>query len=534
MKTKLTTFSLLAATFAITLGQASPFPSVYPAPAPGARLTPPVSAVPSINGAKVHGARPGSDLLYKLAISGERPMKISAENLPKGLKINDKGIISGAAPQAGTYPISIVAENASGRVEGTVTLVVGEDLCLTPPMGWNSWYSYSEAISQDAIEKVARLLCEKGLIEHGWSYVNIDDCWQGARGGDLFAIQPNEKFRDMKAMCDTLHVMGLKIGIYSTPFMGTYAGFIGGTAPNEKADFTDMALPEKDRLQPGQIFGRFPGLYKQNVARIGPVWMFDRDAKQWAEWGFDFVKVDWLPNDVPTTERISKDLKASGRDIVLSLSNAAPYENMDGLSANSNLWRTTGDIQDNWGSISSIGFSQEKWQKYTRPGHWNDPDMLQIGKIGKPNNHNVTFKQTGLTPDEEYMQVSLWCLLSAPLIISCDLENIDDFTMGLLTNDEVIAVNQDIAAKPAVKSWSEGPFQIWTKELSDGSLAAGFFNTGNDQGTCTVDIEALGVKGKQQVRDLWKRQDVGTAEGKITVEINPHGVTLFRLTPVQQ
>ncbi len=528
MKTKLTPLILVTTALGMAHGQEGQFPSVYPAPVSGQRLSPPIAAAPSLNGAKVYGARPGSEMLYKVAVSGERPMKIVAHGLPNGLKISEYGVISGRVARAGSYPVRIVAENAAGRTEGTVTIKVGEDLCLTPPMGWNSWYSYSEAVSQDAIEKVARLFHDKGLVEHGWSYVNIDDCWQGRRGGDLFAIQPNKKFRDMKAMCDTLHGLGLKVGIYSSPWMGTYAGFTGGSAPNAKADFTGLALPEKDWLQEGQIFGRYPGLHKQKVDRVGPVWMFDKDAKQWARWGFDYVKVDWNPNDVPTTKRIDKDLRASGRDIVLSLSNAAPFENMEGLSVHSNLWRTTGDIQDNWGSISRIGFSQDKWQKYTRPGHWNDPDMLQIGKIGQPNRPNVTFKQTGLTPDEEYLQVSLWCLLSAPLIISCDLENIDDFTMGLLTNDEVIAVNQDVAAKPAVKAWSEGPFQVWTKELEDGTLAAGFFNTGNEKAVCTVDLSSLGLKGPQHVRDLWKRESVGKAEGKIAVELNPHGVTMFR------
>ena len=186
---------------------------------------------------------------------------------------------------------------------------------------------------------------------------------------------------------------------------------------------------------------------------MGAVWLFDRDAKQWADWGVDYVKVDWNPNDVPTTKRIRKALDESGRDIVLSLSNAAPYEHVEELGKLANLWR---------------------------PGHWNDPDILQIGKLGKPNQPNTTFVQTRLTPDEQYTHVTLWCLLSAPLIVSCDLEHIDSFTMGLLTNDEVIAVDQDPAARPARKAWRQGSFQVWTKELSDGSVAAGFFNTGKE------------------------------------------------------
>ena len=291
-----------------------------------------------------------------------------------------------------------------------------------------------------------------------------------------------------------------------------------------------MSIPEKDRLQENQIFGRYPGVHRRHADRTGPVWLFDRDARQWAEWGFDYVKVDWKPNDVPTTERIRKALDESGRDIVLSLSNAAPYEHVEELSRLANLWRTTGDIEDHWGSVSGIGFSQERWQKHMSPGHWNDPDILQVGKLGKPNRPNTAFVQTRLSPDEQYTHVTLWCLLSAPLIISCDLENIDSFTMGLLTNDEVIAVDQDPAARPARRAWNQGNFQVWTKELADGSTAAGFFNTGGSREVLKVNLKDIGLSGPYQVRDLWKRADQGTAEGDIAVKLNSHGAAMFRFT----
>ena len=213
---------------------------------------------------------------------------------------------------------------------------------------------------------------------------------------------------------------------------------------------------------------------------------------------------------------------------MLSLSNAAPYEHVEGLAKLANLWRTTGDIEDHWGSVSRIGFSQERWQKHMRPGHWNDPDILQIGKLGKPNNANTTFVQTRLSPDEQYTHVTLWALLSAPLIISCDLENIDSFTMGLLTNDEVIAVDQDPAARPARKAWHRGDFQVWTKELSDGSVAAAFFNTGGARGVLSVNLGELGLPDTYEVRDLWKRADQGTVKGKKSVELNSHGAAMFR------
>lgn len=188
----------------------------------------------------------------------------------------------------------------------------------------------------------------------------------------------------MKAMCDAIHAMGMKVGIYSTPWMGTYAGFIGGSAPNAKSDYGEMAIPEKERKQEDQIFGSYPGVHRRKADHVGAVWLFDRDAKQWADWGFDYVKVDWNPNDVSTTKRIRKALDESGRDIVLSLSNAAPYEHVEELGKLANLWRTTGDIQDHWGSVSGIGFPRNAGRSicardigmirtFSRSGSWANP-----------------------------------------------------------------------------------------------------------------------------------------------------------------
>ncbi len=515
------------------LAQGKEFPNPYPAAPSGVRLTPPVPDSPGINGAKVVGVRPDSSVHFQVPVSGARPLELKAKGLPPGLNMSASGLITGKAPsRKGEYKIKVLAVNKSGKDEASIVLKVGDDLCLTPPMGWSSWYSYSEAVGQDKVLKTARLFVERGLINHGWTYINIDDCWQGERGGKHFAIMPNKRFPNMKGMCDQIHAMGLKVGIYSTPWMGTYAGFIGGSAPNEQADYSGLSIPPEKRLQEHQLLGRYPGVHRQKADKVGPVWFFDNDAEQWAEWGFDYVKVDWNPNDVPTTKRIRAALEKSGRDIVLSLSNAAPYENAAELSSLANLWRTTGDIQDTWGSVSGIGFSQERWQQYMKPGHWNDPDILQIGRLGKPNRPNVTFEQTRLTADEQYTHVSLWCLLSAPLIISCDLENIDDFTMGLLTNDEVIAVNQDAAAQPARKAWHRGNFQVWQKRLSNGSVAVGFFNTGESKAVLRVSLKDLGLNGAYRVRDLWKRAQVGEAQGNVAVELNAHGCALLKFTPL--
>ena len=275
---------------AVSASFGAEFPNPYPAPAPGVRLTPEIPLSPSINGARIVGATPGSRMLFQVPVSGERPMKIQATGLPPGLKMDSRGLIAGTAPSGKReYKVNIQASNRHGKDMKELILKVGDELCLTPPMGWSSWYSYSEAVGQDNVLKTARLFVERGLVNHGWAYINIDDCWQGRRGGKYGAIQPNKRFPDMKAMCDAIHAMGMKVGIYSTPWMGTYAGFIGGSAPNAKSDYGEMAIPEKERKQEDQIFGSYPGVHRRKADHVGAVWLFDRDAKQWADWGFDYV-----------------------------------------------------------------------------------------------------------------------------------------------------------------------------------------------------------------------------------------------------
>ncbi len=504
-------------------------PSPYPAPESGLRLTPPESPAPLLNEPRLFGARPGSPIQFSVCASGERPMSFAAAKLPPGLKLDkETGIITGKISRPGVYSFPVQASNSHGKTQGTITIRIGQEICLTPPMGWSSWYSYSGGVSQENILKTARLLVNSGLARYGYSYVNIDDCWQGARGGKYRAIQPNKRFPDMKAMCNEIHSLGLKAGIYSSPWMGTYAGYIGGSSPNPQGDYSSLALPENKRPQPDQLFGACPGSKQLGATKVGPVWMVTQDARQWAEWGFDYVKMDWYLIDVPNTERIASDLKKSGRDIVLSVSNSTPFEIAGPISKITNVWRTTGDIEDHWGSLKKIASSQGKWQPYTRPGHWNDPDMLQIGRLGKVGRANTTFEPTRLTPDEQYFQMSFWSIMSAPLIISCDLEHLDDFTRGLLCNREVIAVNQTFYG-PAEKVLSANDCEVWVKPLDGTRCAIGFFNTGNQRRTVKVPLSLLKLKSPQNVRDLWKQEDAGTIRQEMNVELNPHGASLFLL-----
>jgi alpha-galactosidase len=484
----------------------------------------------------VFGVRPGSPFFFKVPATGTGPLHYAAENLPDGLNIySETGVITGKLDQAGTHVVELVVSNSLGTARRPFRIVVGEEICLTPPMGWNSWYAYSEGVSAEHIKQVADAFVKSGLRDHGWTFVNIDDCWQGTRDPETKVLTGNERFPDMRELCDYVHERGLKIGIYSSPWIGTYAGFRGATS--DHPDAADPGcLPEDQRLQKHQIFGRqgVPGVGVAhfNASRIGPYWFFDRDAKAMADWGFDYIKVDWNPNDVPTTEHMAKDLRASGRDIVLSLSNAAPIANAPALTNVSNLWRTGGDIHDSWVSISRC-FNEVEWVKYQRPGHWNDMDMLQVGMRGIPNRYNAPPKLTDLTPDEQYTQMSMWCLQSNPLLLSCYIDQLDEFTLSLLTNDEVIEVNQDPAGKPVQRVVKSQDLEVWFKPMEDGSQAVGLFNRGDKEAEITVTWADLERQGTQKVRDLWRQKDLGRHAESFSAKVNSHGVVLLRIQECQ-
>ncbi|HTB80215.1 MAG TPA: NPCBM/NEW2 domain-containing protein [Opitutaceae bacterium] len=478
-------------------------------------LTPPAPAEPRINGARVFGVRPGSPFLFTIPATGERPIQFAAAGLPDGLSLDAAtGRITGVLAQPGSHTIMLHATNAHGTAAQPLRIEVGERIALTPPMGWNSWNCWATAVDQDKVLRSAKAMAAKGLVEHGWTYINIDDTWQGARPGPTHALQGNAKFPDMKALCDAIHNLGLKAGIYSTPWVTSYAVYPGGSAENPEGNWTKPPGPKtvNRKILPWAI-----GKYSFAAA----------DAKQWAEWGMDYLKYDWSPNEAPETAEMANALRASGRDIVYSLSNNAPFAGAADWARLANAWRTTGDIRDSWGSMTRNGFTQDKWRPFAGPGHWNDPDMLVVGYVGwGPRLHAAR-----LTPNEQYTHISLWCLLSSPLLIGCDLEKLDAFTLNLLTNDEVLAVDQDPLGHQAVQAVVDGRRQIWVKEMADGSRAIGLFNLSRQPDTLAAVWSQLGLTGPQRVRDLWRQKDLGVFADQFTTEVPPHGTMLIRIWP---
>lgn len=479
-------------------------------------LTPRAGPAPRLTGAPVFGVRPGHPFLFTATASGERPMTFAAEGLPAGLALDAAtGRITGRVAEPGTHVVMLHATNRHGSAARAWRIEVGERIALTPALGWNSWNCWAEAVDQDKILRSARALVSSGLADHGWTYMNIDDSWQGRRGGPLNALQPNDKFPDLHGLSATLHGMGLKLGIYSTPWVTSYASYNGGSAENPAGTWSEPTIPKtvNRKIMPWAI-GRFS--------------FASADARQWAEWGVDYLKYDWHPNEVPETAEMFSALRTSGRDIIYSLSNAAPFEFAGELSHLANSWRTTGDIRDYWGSVLRIGFSQEKWRPFAGPGHWNDPDMLVVGYVGwGPKLH-----PSRLTPSEQYTHITLWSLLSAPLLIGCDLERIDDFTFNLLANDDVLAIDQDPLGQPAVQL-TTGRQQLWVKTLADGSRAVGLFNLGRETAPVAVTWAQLGLTGAQQVRDLWRQQEVGVHPDGFVIDVPRHGAALIRVSQVE-
>jgi alpha-galactosidase len=490
-----------------------------PAATPAVVLTPKASPKPRINSAKVFGVRPGSPFLFTIAATGDRPMTFAAAGLPAGLQLDPKtGRITGLLTTKGESVVTFRAQNALGVAEQKFKIVCGTQIGLTPAMGWNSWNCFASAVTAGHVRDAADAMVKSGLINHGWTYINIDDFWevnprrtndaslQGPERDAAGRILPNPRFPDMQGLADYVHGLGLKIGLYSSPGPTTCGGCIGS-------------------------------------------WQHeDLDAKQYGGWGFDYLKYDWCSysrvagtnggnqGNFPLEVRqqpyrvMRAALDQVPRDILFSFCQYGDGNVWEwGAQLGGNSWRTTGDITDTWNSLSNIGFSQAGHEKYAGPGHFNDPDMLIVGQVGwGPRLH-----PTRLNPEEQYTHISLWCLLDSPLLIGCDMTQLDEFTLGLLTNDEVLEVNQDPLGRQAGRVAQDGLLEVWAKDMEDGSKAVGLFNRGENETMVTAKWADLGVTGRQTVRDLWRQQDLGAFTGEFHTAVPRHGVVLVKVMPVK-
>lgn len=473
-----------------------------------------------IHGPRVIGCTPGRPFLFRIPVTGiqwtpigrarsasgwdtrDPNFVLSGGKLPPGLRLRQPGTIEGVVERAGTYKFKVwVSQRVSGRsaLSDTreYTIICGDHkLSLTPPMGWNSWNVWAGAVSAEKVKASADAFIKAGLADYGYQYVNIDDTWEGKRD-ESGMIQTNKKFGDMKSLADYVHSMGLKLGIYSGPGPRTCAGFEAS--------------------------------YKHELD----------DARQYANWGIDYLKYDWCsygeiaPRN-PTLVDFQKPyivmreaLDEVNRDIVYSLCQYGMgdvYKWGHSVSGG-NLWRTTGDITDTWGSMSGIGFDHSVRSTYVKPGGWNDPDMLVVGRLGWGPNP----RPTRLTPNEQIVHITMWSLLAAPLIIGCDLTKLDPFTKAILCNHDVIEVDQDPLGKAATRLFADGKLEVWSRPLWDGTTAVGLFNRGTEKAEVKCDLAKLGYKSPQPVRDLWLMKNLPGKTMLLHAPVPAHGAMLFKV-----
>jgi alpha-galactosidase len=459
---------------------------------------------PRIHWPRITGGSPGKPFLFRIPATGRAPLRFEAKGLPAGLQLDaDRGIVHGVLAAAGRTEVEIVCENADGRDARTLVIVSAPDaVAQTPPMGWNSWNCWALAVDDGKVRAAADAFVQRQLAAHGYSYINIDDGWEAGRDAEG-RILANERFPDMKALCDHVHGRGLKLGIYSSPGPKTCGGFTGS-------------------------------------------WQHEaQDAQRYAEWGIDYLKYDWCSYGeiAPHPDRaalqkpysLMRDaLRAGPRDVVFSLCQYGMGNVWEwGKDVGGNCWRTTGDITDSWSSMAGIGFAQARMQPFSGPGHWNDPDMLVVGRVGwGPNLH-----PTRLTHNEQVTHLTLWSMLAAPLLLGCDLAQLDAFTLALLTNDDVLAIDQDAVGKPAQLLWRRGTTEVWTRPLADGTTAVALCNRGRAPAEIAVTWRELGFDRAPPVRDCWRREDMrtdgpGSADGWTQV-VGRHGAALLRLGAIR-
>ncbi len=461
--------------------------------------------IPVFHGAKITGNFPNTEFLFTVPATGERPIEFTAQNLPQGLTIESStGIIRGMVKDKGSYTVKIFATNAKGRAGENLKIEIGDKLCLTPPMGWNSWNVFTSTLDEKLVMETADAMVSSGMRDLGYQYINMDDYWHAvSRDADGKPVANPEKFpHGIKWLSDYVHSKGLKLGIYS--------------------DAGDKTC--------GKCFG---GFQHEEI-----------DAKVYAEWGIDLLKYDFCFVPFKKTEALTRykkmgdALKGSGRSIAYSLCNWGLFNPWEwGESVGGNYWRTTPDIIDTWngapfwyGSFKSILKKQTKLDKYAGPGHWNDPDMMIVGNYGKGKATGGGGKYKGLSDLEYQTHMSMWCMLNAPLLSSCDLRNMNEATKNILLNPEIIAINQDEKGEQAKLILKKNSTWVYKKNLSNGSIAIAVFNPTTKEKTVILNYSELGYNERAKIMTPVTQPIVSKVEkDKMQLTIKPHEALVFKL-----
>ncbi|MBS1611295.1 MAG: putative Ig domain-containing protein [Bacteroidetes bacterium] len=460
---------------------------------------------PQIHNATVVGNYPNTELILSIAATGEKPIRYDAQNLPKGLKLDEAtGIISGTVTERGNYTVKLVAKNKHGWKEQDIRLAIGDTLCYTPPLGWNSWNVFTKDINEKMLMEIADAMASNGMRDVGYQYINIDDFWHAESRDSVTGkpvVDPAKFPHGMKYLSDYVHSKGLKLGIYSCAGTKTCGKCFGGYS------FEEI------------------------------------DAKTYAEWGIDLLKYDfcftpWSKKEaVERYTKMGTALKNSGRSIVFSVCNWGLFKPWKWApQAGGQYWRTTPDIFDIWkggksnifrNSMMYILKRQNRLAKYAGPGHYNDPDMLLVGNYGKgkATSWNGNFK--GMTDTEYESHMSLWAMMAAPLLSSNDLRNMNDCTQTILTNYELLAINQDAKGEQAKLVKKKRGVWVYKKELSNGDIAVAVLNTKKKHDFFRLGFEMFEGDKTYTVRDVWKHTDMGINNGCVYSHLDAHETSVY-------
>lgn len=460
----------------------------------------PFEGIPSINSASVFGASTGKEFMFRIPVTGKRPINIEVFGLKDGMKIKD-GVIRGTIDEDCEFDIEITAKNELGETKKSVKFKIHQDNpLLTPLMGFTSWNAFGDTVTQKDMEKTAEIMCESGIADYGYSYVNLDSGWQEDYGGKYNAVMPNGKFPDMKKMCENIHGLGLKCGIYSTPMLYAWGSIYG------------------EKTNSGCTRGEPDILYTNANNGIGTIRLEENNAMQWDEWGFDYLKYDWDPTDPTNADYMKQALIKLKCEFAFCVTvYASPfYGNYWKKYCNS--WRNNADSADNWDNIKKRFYTVDVWDKYVVPGHFYDLDMLEIGCM------HTNGGNSGISENEAIFSYTLRAFFMSPIQLSCDLSKLTEFEYNLFCNNEIIAIHQDSLAQYPQLVSENGECKIYKRSLENGDDAWAIFNAGDEEISDTLNFD-----NNVNVRDVWAKETV--SNGKcIQYNIEPHCVRVFRVS----